>query len=103
MTLVPTDAETLMRQASMTANEYAVAAIESIDRLLGEGYAKAHPELIAAFITAAAQDFHTAMMVKAIERAAEMVADSACDDSVRIAEVLEEIQKRGITTYMTAD
>ena len=40
--------ETLMRQASATADEYLFKAVDGIDGLFGEGFAKAHPELIAA-------------------------------------------------------
>ena len=52
--------ETLMRQAGMTANEWLHQGIESIDRAFGEGYAKKNPELLAAFMQAAARDQHTA-------------------------------------------
>ncbi|EED1400021.1 hypothetical protein GW737_10170 [Escherichia coli] len=34
-------------------------AIKIIDRNVGEGYAKAHPELISAFMTTAASNFST--------------------------------------------
>lgn len=50
----------LMKRATDTANEYMLAAIRCIDTKLGDGYAQAHPELIAAFMTTAAQDYHTA-------------------------------------------
>ena len=50
----------LMRQASMTANDYMWDAIRDIDILLGEGYAAKHPELIGAYMQTAAQDYHTA-------------------------------------------
>jgi hypothetical protein len=62
--------ETLMRQASMTADEYLREAIERIDLRLGHGYAKAHPELIAAFMQTAALDFGAAVIARAIETAA---------------------------------
>jgi hypothetical protein len=62
---------TLLRQASMTADEYLCEAMQCIDRRLGKGYAKAHPELIAAFIQTAAIDMGTAVIARAIERVAD--------------------------------
>ncbi len=49
--------ETLMKQAAQTAKVYLIAAIEAIDSQFGENYAKAHPELVAAFMHAAASDY----------------------------------------------
>jgi hypothetical protein len=69
MSLVSADADTLVRQASMTAAEYLDNGIRYIDDAFGDGYAKQHPELVAAFIRASAQDFHTAIMAQAIENA----------------------------------
>jgi hypothetical protein len=59
--------ETLLRQASMTANEYFDKAIEGIDARFGKGFAKAHPELIAAHMQAAAIDLGAAVIARAIE------------------------------------
>lgn len=56
-------AETLMRQAGMTADYWMQQAIESIDARLGEGYASKHPELISGFIIAASND-QKAMHIK---------------------------------------
>lgn len=67
-------ASELESQASMTADEYLTAAIESIDSKLGEGYAKAHPELIGAFMRSSAQDFHTCFTSQILDRLA------ACQD-----------------------
>ena len=50
MTFVMAEPADLMRQAWKTADEYLGYAIECIDTRLGKGYAKAHPELIAAFM-----------------------------------------------------
>jgi hypothetical protein len=55
--------ETLLRQASMTAHDYFVAAIKTIDDQLGSGYAKEHPELIAAFMRTASSDFSTSIIL----------------------------------------
>ena len=51
-----------MKHAADTANGYMLAAIRCIDAKFGNGYAQAHPELIAAFMTTAAQDYHTVQM-----------------------------------------
>jgi hypothetical protein len=50
----PASPETLMRQAGHTAEEYMCRAVEEIDRLFGEGYAKANPGLVGAFMQTAA-------------------------------------------------
>jgi hypothetical protein len=71
MRRIEADSETLLRQASMTASEYLDRAVESIDTLLGAGYAKQHPELIGAFMQAAAIDLGTAVIAGAIEEVAE--------------------------------
>lgn len=54
--------ENAMRQASLTAREYLRDGIAYIDEQLGEGYAENNPDLLAAFIRTAAQDYHTAMV-----------------------------------------
>ncbi len=59
MRRVEADSTTLLRQAPMTAGEYMDKAIEN--------YAKAHPELIAAFMQAAAIDMGTALIAGPIE------------------------------------
>lgn len=57
-----TSSAEVMRQASMTANDYMLDAKAMIDAAFGTDYAYEHPELVAAFMRTAAQDFHTAMM-----------------------------------------
>jgi hypothetical protein len=42
---------TLMRQAKYTAAEYLNAAVIDIDEKFGDGFAKEHPELVAAYMT----------------------------------------------------
>lgn len=59
--------ETAMKQAGYTANEYLMAAIESIDKQFGPGYAKENPELVGAFIQACAMDFQTAASLGLID------------------------------------
>jgi len=59
--------DTLMRQASMTAEDYMREAVTSIDNQFGEGYAKEHPELVGAFMKTAALDFGACVIARAIE------------------------------------
>ncbi len=56
--------DTLMRQASMTADEYLHEAIRAIDRVAYPGYALKHPELIGTFMQVAAADFTNACRMK---------------------------------------
>jgi hypothetical protein len=72
--------ETLFRQAPMTAHDYMLKAIGDIDELLGKGYAKQHPELIAAYMQTAAIDLSGSIIARAIEgveRALGQIADAA--------------------------
>jgi len=59
--------ETLLDQATATADTYFIRAIAAIDKRLGEGYAKAHPELISAFMVTAGKDFTTAATIVAVQ------------------------------------
>jgi hypothetical protein len=74
MTLITDNAETLMRQAWKTASEYMLHGIDEIDRLLGDGYAKDHPELLGAFIRAAASDFNHMTLARNLGNAIETLA-----------------------------
>jgi hypothetical protein len=56
----------LMEDAAGTAKYHLSCAIESIDNKLGEGYAKKHPELIGAFISAAAVIEQGSGLIKSI-------------------------------------
>ena len=54
--------DTLLRQAPMTAKEYLIQAVNDIDEVFEEGYAKAHPVLVAAFIETCAADFNAGLI-----------------------------------------
>jgi hypothetical protein len=58
---------TLLRQAPMTADTFLSHAIKDIDATLGEGFAKKHPELIAAYIQTCAIDLGTAIIARGRE------------------------------------
>lgn len=64
---ISASAETLMKQASMTADEYFRAAIRNIDAQFGPGYAEANPALVGAFMNAASRDFGTSMLAAVIQ------------------------------------
>ena len=66
-------ADDAMRQATITVNYYMEKAVESIDEMFGRGYAEKHPELVAAFMRTAAQDFHTTIMKAAAEDITEAI------------------------------
>lgn len=57
--MITADFDTLLRQASMTAEDYMRSAKRSIDETFGDGYAAKNPALVAAFMQTAATDFAT--------------------------------------------
>ena len=63
--------EALLEQASMKTKQYFLCAVRDIDREFGEGYAKAHPELLAAVLEVAAADYRTAIQIKSFEEQIE--------------------------------
>jgi hypothetical protein len=78
-----------MRQAHMTAHDYMTHAIEDIDSMLGKGYAKDHPELIAAYMQTAATDFGAACVAKEIRQGLDEIAASI--DADKIADSLKDV------------
>jgi hypothetical protein len=61
---ITANAETLMRQASMTATEYMIEAVKEIDNLFGDGFAKKNPRLVGDFMKVASKDFQTSITCK---------------------------------------
>ena len=68
--------DTLMRQASETADEYFRAAVRSIDREFEKGYAQKNPELIAAFMQVCARDMGTSTLAVAIQEGASEITQA---------------------------
>jgi hypothetical protein len=66
----------LMLQARDTAETYFNQSIRIIDSKFGEGYAKAHPELISDFMQTVAADFHTAILNQKLDDLIAEVRDS---------------------------
>ena len=56
--------DTLMKQATRTADSYLGDAVRDIDRRLGEGYAAANPNLVVAYMITASQDYTAASGAK---------------------------------------
>lgn len=69
MKRIEADSLTLLKQAPMTVEEYLDAAVRDLDGRFGEGYAKANPGLVGAYIHACALDFGAAVIAGAIEEA----------------------------------
>jgi hypothetical protein len=57
MTDILADWDTLLRQASMTADTYMGEAIDCIDKKFGDGFAEKNPDLVVGFMKVAASDF----------------------------------------------
>lgn len=70
---ITTDYDTLVGQASGTAFDYMVEAKKNIDRTFGEGYAVKHPELVAAFMKTAGEDYNTAVLAIAVQEASDKI------------------------------
>jgi len=80
---VEADNYTLLQQAPMTAEQYMRHGAERIDATFGDGYAKKHPELVAAFMQTAAIDLGTSIIARAIDNMKEVNTDAiarAIDD-----------------------
>jgi len=80
---VPTSPDPHIREAWITADVYLRTAVERIDALFGKGYAKQHPELIAAFMQAATADVNTAVSAQALRSAASEIAEALRCDPVQ--------------------
>ncbi|WP_041053881.1 hypothetical protein [Vibrio owensii] len=56
--------EILQSQSMENATTYLTKAKAEIDDLFGKGYAKANPQLVAAYLTAASNEFLTTLKIK---------------------------------------
>jgi hypothetical protein len=86
MAISPTES---MRQASMTAHDYMLAAVRDIDEIFGKGYAQAHPELVGAFIQTCAIDY----LASRLESQLEAIDDNIGVLSSSLNELGEAISK----------
>src|SRR5471032_2116939 len=68
------DYETLMRQAPDAMDVYLSAAVRSIDKQFGEGYARENAVLVAAYIQGCAKDFGCLATIGAIHEASNALS-----------------------------
>ena len=80
--------------ASGLAESWMCAAKKVTDRVFGEGYANAHPELISAFMATAAANFATLNGRDAAE-AAELVSINVKCDSGTVTDERGDVQQVG--------
>ena len=71
MLTITASASELLHQAKGTAGDYLDAAVRHIDETFGDGYAKKHPELVAAWMKVASEDFVTSITLKISEQLGE--------------------------------
>jgi len=64
----------LSLHASSTAHNYLVAAIDSVEKMMGEGAAKAYPNLVAELVRAATADYMAAMLSHRIAPTLDRIA-----------------------------
>ena len=81
----------LLEQASTTTSGYMRAARVDIDTEFGEGYAAAHPELVAAYMQAAASDFNTSSSLKVWQGIMEGLCDAMDSNAAAVSSALENI------------
>ena len=91
MTVFETRAGILMRQASSTAHDYMHNAIRDIDAEFGEGFAKAHPSLVGAYMQTAALDFAASFQADYLGEIADKL--QAIADYTSTSELADEVRK----------
>jgi hypothetical protein len=86
---IAADFDTLMRQGPMTASLYLSKAIDDVNAQLGKDAARKHPEIVAAFMHAAAIDAVGGVIAQqiragldAIAAAIESHTDRTADDGI---------------------
>jgi hypothetical protein len=74
VTTITASFDTLVAQGSMTASEFFRKAVQRIDDMFGEGYAKKNPQLVASFMQTAAIDLASTTVSKVLGEAIEELA-----------------------------
>ena len=87
-------ADKLMRQAAYTANYYMISAKEDIDLQFGEGHAEAHPELVGAYMNAAALDFLGTFLHCGLEKLSDSTWDAVEDISIALGHISTALEER---------
>lgn len=86
--MTPDDA---VRQAGTTIAEYLDRAVAAIDEKFGDGYAKANPALVGAFIQACATDFNS--WVLANNSGGEWASDSGMTTAEALTQIACELEE----------
>ncbi len=68
-------ADTLMKQAMMTAHDYMNHARFDIDEMFGDGFARNNPSLVAAYMQTAAIDFAATFGLQGIAESLNGIAE----------------------------
>jgi molybdopterin biosynthesis enzyme MoaB len=66
----------LTLSAAASTDDFLAAAVRSIDKQMGAGFAKDHPELVAAFLSTASAEYRNAALIVAIQESTKSVATS---------------------------
>jgi hypothetical protein len=103
------DPELLFRQAPMTAHDYMVHGVHDIDEIFGKGFAKQHPELLAAYMQTASIDYGASLIASKIEGlegetfgGISAALESIADKADRIATQLKYLGTGDAATTMGA-
>ena len=81
MDRMTTEPAGLVKYAGITAGDYMRTAVVQIEDQFGEGYAKEHPDLVAAFMNVCARDFQTAVTVGIVQDESERLCDAIRNSS----------------------
>ena len=68
--------DTIMRQAHMTAHDYLMHALSDIDELMGKGAAEKYPQIVAAYLNAAATDCGATIIAQQVRLGLDAIAES---------------------------
>jgi hypothetical protein len=101
--------DTLMRQGPMTASLYLAKAIDEVNAQLGKDAARKHPEIIAAFVQAAAIDAVGGVIAQqiragldAVVAAIESHTDRTVDDEIS-PELYAQLKRNPLANNTTAE
>lgn len=70
------NAKIIHDSSKLAAGNYLSAAIRDIDAEFGEGYARAHPELVAAFMQTAVMDYSSGIASESLHEAISQIRDA---------------------------
>lgn len=74
-TRITIDGGTILRQSHMTAHDLLRAAVDAVDQQYGDGAHKKYPQIVAAFITAAATDGGATIIAQQVRAGLDAIAE----------------------------